>query len=327
MASVEFAILGAGAIGSILGAHLARAGHSVVMLVREQRAAQIRARGLRLAGLAEFSIDVPTITDSASFAGAEVLIVAMKTPGTAAALTTLKHANIGAALSIQNGLWKNEALAEAFGPERVLGALADTSGELLTNGDVLFTRNVNLFVGEIQGEAQLSARATKIARVIDDSGVRASAVANMLGREWTKFVGWAGLMLLAITTRTVTWRYLSEPHGAAIVVKLMREVAQLTQALGIELVDEQALLPQQPILQGSETAAIEAVLATGQQYRARAPEHRMSALQDLEAGRALEIEETLGYAIRRAHALGLQLPLLESAYHLACAIDRTQPLR
>jgi 2-dehydropantoate 2-reductase len=326
MATAEFAILGAGAIGSILGAHLARAGHSVVMLVREQRAAQIRARGLTLAGLADFSTAVPTITDSSSFEGAETLIVAMKTPGTSSALSALRHANIGVALSIQNGLWKNEALAQAFGADRVLGALADTSGELLSNGDVLFTRNVNLFIGEIRGEPQLSTRAVSIAHAIDASGVRSSAVANMLGREWTKFVGWVGLMLLAVTTRTVTWRYLSEPHAATILVRLTREVAQLTRALSIELVEEQALLPLEPILRGSETKAIEAVLATGQHYRTRAPEHRMSALQDLEAGRPLEVDETLGYAVRRAQALGLELPLLESAYHLVATIDRTRAL-
>src|ERR1700754_448824 len=58
----EFAILGAGAIGSILGAHLARAGHSVTMLVRERRAAQLRD-GLRIKGLADFTIPVQVLTD------------------------------------------------------------------------------------------------------------------------------------------------------------------------------------------------------------------------------------------------------------------------
>ena len=58
----EFAVLGAGAIGSILGAHLARAGHRVVMLARGRRAEQIRAEGLRLTGLADFALSVPTLT-------------------------------------------------------------------------------------------------------------------------------------------------------------------------------------------------------------------------------------------------------------------------
>ena len=82
----DFLILGAGAMGSIFGALLARAGHSVVMLVREGRARQIQADGLRLTGLEDFSVRVPAISDASQLRRAGVLIVAMKTLGTAAAL-------------------------------------------------------------------------------------------------------------------------------------------------------------------------------------------------------------------------------------------------
>ena len=66
----EFAVLGAGAIGSILGAHLARAGHSVTMLVRERRAAQLRRDGLRINGLAEIATPVQVLTDASQLSGA-----------------------------------------------------------------------------------------------------------------------------------------------------------------------------------------------------------------------------------------------------------------
>jgi ketopantoate reductase len=56
--------------------------------------------------------------------------------------------------------------------------------------------------------------------------------------------------------------------------------------------------------------------------RASAPEHRMSTLQDLLAGRPLELEETLGYALRTAARLNLPLALLESLYELVAGIDR-----
>ena len=62
----EYAILGAGAIGSILGAHLARAGHSVVMLVRERRARQIDELGLRIRGLTTSPCPLPTLRDPRS---------------------------------------------------------------------------------------------------------------------------------------------------------------------------------------------------------------------------------------------------------------------
>src|SRR5258708_13245266 len=85
----EFALLGAGAIGSILGAHLARAGHRVVMLARGRRAEQIRAEGLRITGLTDFTISVPTLTEPRDLKSVGVLIVAMKTPQTPAALPGL----------------------------------------------------------------------------------------------------------------------------------------------------------------------------------------------------------------------------------------------
>src|SRR5688572_13291237 len=104
----EFVILGAGALGTIFGAHLARAGHSVAMLVREHRGEQIRAGGLRINGLDEFSIRVPVITDASRLRRAGVLIVAMKTLGTAEALASLRHVRLDAVLSLQNGAYKND---------------------------------------------------------------------------------------------------------------------------------------------------------------------------------------------------------------------------
>jgi 2-dehydropantoate 2-reductase len=318
----EFAILGAGAIGSIVGAHLVRAGHSVTMLVRERRAAQLRSDGLQIKGLVELAAPVNVLTDASQLQGADVLIVAMKTPGTAEALEALRNADVGVAFSIQNGMWKNDALASVFGAERVLGCLANTSGELLPTGEVLFTRNVNIYVGELPSGS--SDRAERIARAIDASGVRSTAVPDVLSREWTKFVGWAGLMLMAITTRASTWRYLSDPDCALVMVRVIREVAGIANAAGVQLAMEDTLLPLQGILSGSEEAAVQAVLQAGRYFQANSPNHRLSTLQDLEAGRPLEVQETLGYAVRRAQELQRPAPLLDALYHLAAAIDRTR---
>ena len=320
MSKPEFAILGAGAIGSIIGAHLARAGHSVVMLARGRRAQQIGSEGLRVKGLTEFSTPVHVLTDASQLRGAGVLIVATKTPGTEAALEPLRAADIDVAFSIQNGLWKNEALARAFGNERALGALANTSGELLPSGEVLFTRNVNVLIGELAGG--VSERAQRIAGTIDASGVRSTAVPDVLTREWAKFVGWVGLMALAVTTRTATWRYLSDPDCALVLVRLVREVISLASASGIDLSNQDSIVPLRVIVQGTEQEAVQSVRKTGEDFRVRSPGHRMSTLQDLEAGRPLEVEETIGYAAHKAQQSGLSLPLLDAFYHLATAIDR-----
>lgn len=315
----NYAILGAGAMGSIIAAHLARSGRTVVMLSRGRRAEQIDAQGVRITGLIEFTQRVPVLTDMAHFKSADVLIVATKTHGTEASLAAIRHAQIGTALSIQNGLMKNSLLVAAWGAQHVLGGLANTSGEQLSTGETLFTRNEQLYLGELAGG--LSTRAQHIAHTINDSGVRTSAVTDIESLEWSKFSAWAGLMLLAVTTRAVTWKYLVDPSSALLMVRLIREVAALASVRQITLSDL-APLPVATIARGSEMQGIAIVQAAGHRFKSSAPDHRLSALQDLEAGRRLEIEETLGYALRLAADSHASMPLLDSLYELTAAIDR-----
>jgi 2-dehydropantoate 2-reductase len=319
MSDVEFAILGAGAIGSIIGAHLARAGHSVLMLARARRAQQIADEGLRIKGLIEFSQPVPSLSQPAQLTGAGVLIVATKTYATEAALAALRHADIGVALSIQNGMMKDALLADAFGGERVLGALANLSGELLPSGEVLFTRNANLFVGELDGSD--SARARDVARSIDAAGVRAAADRQILSLEWSKFAAWAPMMILSVTTRALTWQYLIDPGPARVLVRLVRELGMLAAAHQVALSDR-GVLPVATICRESETDAVALLEKFGLDMKSSAPAHRMSTLQDLAGGRRLEVEETLGDAIRTAAKLNLSLPLLGCFYELVAGIDR-----
>ena len=267
MDKVDFAILGSGAIGSIIGAHLARAGWNVVMLARGNRARQIKQDGLCITGLVEFSQAVSVLTEPTSLQAADVLIMATKTQDSELALAPLRGAAIGTAFSIQNGIMKNELLADCFGREKVLGSLADTSGELLPSGKITFSRNANVYVGELDGSN--SKRAQEIAGTIDASGVRATSVVDIQRLEWSKFASWVGMMILSATTRATIQR-------------------------------------------------------AGNQLKSTSPGHRMSTLQDLEAGRVLEVEETLGWVVRTAKQHNLSLPLLNSFYPLVAAIDRVR---
>ncbi len=321
MASVNFAIVGSGAIGSIIGAHLARAGHPVVMLARAHRAQQIERRGLQITGLAAFSQPVRALTEPSGLRSADVLIVATKTYATEAALAPLRGAAIGTAFSIQNGLMKNALLSSAFGRDKVLGSLADTSGELLPSGEVLFTRNANIYVGELGGG--LSPRALQIARTIDAAGVRSTAVADIESLEWSKFAAWAAMMVLSVTTRAPTWKYATDPGSALVMARLVREVGLLADARRVQLTD-QSVLPVASICRGSEQDAVAAIRRVGLELQESAPEHRMSSLHDLTAGRPLEIEETLGHAVRMAQQCRLSLPLLSSFYPLVESIDRVR---
>lgn len=315
----EFAIVGAGALGSILAAHLTRAGHSVAVLARGQRGDRVQREGLRITGLINLSTPIHVLRDPQQLRSADTLIIATKTPGTDETLASLSHVDIATAFSIQNGTAKNEQLAATFGPDKVLGALANTSGELLSTGEVIFTRNVNILLGELPGE--LSTRAQAVATAIDKAGVRATAVPDIVSLEWSKFVVWVGLVVLSVTVRSVSWRYLSDKDSALVLVRLTREMGRLADALGIKLTDE-SVLPVATLCHGSEEDAAKLIMEAGSEYKQRAPEHRMSSLQDLNAGRPMEIHETLGYALQKARQHDVSMPLLDGFYRIISAAER-----
>jgi 2-dehydropantoate 2-reductase len=310
---MRFAILGAGALGTILGAHLSRAGHEVVMIARGERARTLQRLGLVLNGLSDIKARPTVIDDPQKLRDTGTLIIATKAIDTAASLETLRHVDVDNAFSVQNGVMKNELLATVFGFSRVIGAMADFSGELLPNGEVKFTRNVCLHLGEEKGG--MSPRVEALAAAIDSAGVRCAAASNIRTREWSKFVGWIASFPLAVLTRQITWRYLSDERSALVIVRIVREAAQLAAAMKVELLDMPPL-PVPSIVHGSDAEAIEIVRGIGQKFLETSPEHRMSAQQDVLRGSRLEHEETLGYALRQAQEHGVAMPTLDTCYRM-----------
>ena len=111
-------ILGAGALGTILGAHLARAGEEVTLIARGNRAAYLQEHGATITGLVDFTVPVRVVTDPSQLHEAEVLLVTVKTYDMASALHSVKHLDVGSVASIQNGVLKNEQLAQTLdGPD------------------------------------------------------------------------------------------------------------------------------------------------------------------------------------------------------------------
>jgi 2-dehydropantoate 2-reductase len=310
---VRFSILGAGALGTILGAHLAHAGHEVVMIARGERARTLQRQGLVLNGLSDIKARPLVIDDPRKLLDTGTLIIATKAIDSAQALDTLKHVRLDNAFSVQNGVLKNELLARVFGYSRVVGAMADFSGELLANGEVKFTRNVCLHLGEEKGGT--SARAEELAATIDSAGVRCVAVPDIRTREWSKFTGWIAQFPLAVLTRQITWKYLMDERSALVIARIVREAAALAAAMKIELADMPPL-PAPSIVRASDSDAIEIIRGIGQKFHDNSPEHRMSAQQDVLRGSRLEYEETLGYALQKGRELGVAMPTLDNCYRI-----------
>jgi 2-dehydropantoate 2-reductase len=283
------------------------------MIVRGERARTLQRLGLVLNGLSDIKARSAVIDDPQKLRETGTLIIATKAIDTAQSLESLRHLKLDSALSVQNGVLKNELLATVFGYSRVIGAMADFSGELLANGEVKFTRNVCLHLGEEKGG--MSARVEELAAAIDAAGVRCAAASNIRTREWSKFAGWIAQFPLAVLTRQITWKFLMDERGAGVIVRIVREAAQLAAALKIELTDMPPL-PVPSIVHADEARAIEIIRGIGQKFHDNSPEHRMSAQQDVLRGSRLEYEETLGYALRKARELGVPMPTLDTCYRM-----------
>ena len=80
-------------------------------------------------------------------------------------------------------------------------------------------------------------------------------------------------------------------------------------------------MPVKTIADGDDQSAIAAVKQMGAEFARTAPEHRMSSLQDLERGSVLEHEDTLGYALELAQAIGLPAPTIKDCYDLVSGIN------
>jgi 2-dehydropantoate 2-reductase len=315
---MRIVILGAGALGTILAAHLAADGHEVSLIARGLRAAQLHDDGLEVRGLREIRTRCRVLTDPAQAPPADLLILTAKTYDNEAAVASLAGGHYDTVFSVANGVVKNAELARGFGDERVLGCMADTSGELLEDGSANFTRNVMLHLGVPGGG--VSERAETVAATIHASGINAQAVANIDTVEWSKFVGWTALLALSVLTRLKTANFLSQPDCAEIAAMMIREMGTIAAAKQIEIVD-QSPLPVASVIAGSVADARDVLVGVGRDWLRLAPDHRMSSLQDLERGKRLEVDETLGYAILEAQSLGLAVPTLTTCYRLVAGIN------
>ncbi|HET7132436.1 MAG TPA: ketopantoate reductase C-terminal domain-containing protein, partial [Gammaproteobacteria bacterium] len=110
--------------------------------------------------------------------------------------------------------------------------------------------------------------------------------------------------------------------AALVLVRLIREMRELAVRAGVALTDD-SVFPVATLAAATDDDAVRVLHDIGAQMRAHSPSHRLSAHQDIDAGRPLEVEETLGHAARTAQREGLALPLLDAVYRIAAAIDRT----
>ena len=122
-------------------------------------------------------------------------------------------------------------------------------------------------------------------------------------------------------SRLETYKFLCDPDTARNGVRVMRETGQLATRLGIPLEDRPPL-PSATVVTSAEDQAVEVLQAIGVTLRERASQIRQSAMQDVLRGRRIEVEETLGYTLRKAAEFGLAMPTVETCYRLLAGLNR-----
>ena len=223
-------------------------------------------------------------------------------------------------LSFQNGVLKNEQLARTFGWERVLGATAGVSAELLPDGTVHYTTNSGIVVGELP--TGTSARVDALIAALTRAGFRATASPQIQTAEWSKYVVIVGTMGAGVLARLPAYQTLKDPDMALLVARSLHEAAGLAAALHIPL-NDQAPLPVQTLCSLPLPETVATLQRIGTEWEGQGRTHKISALQDLERGRRVEVEEIMGYAVHKGAELGLPLPTLETCYRLMAGVNRS----
>ncbi|MBI3970839.1 MAG: ketopantoate reductase family protein [Chloroflexi bacterium] len=312
-------IAGAGALGTCYAVLLARAGVEVCVLAKPGRIEALRG-GLRVSGLVDASAQVEVVLSGRDAERADYVFLVTKTADTAAALRALEAIDAGSVLSLQNGLAKDDALAAAFGRERVIGAACAVGAAFIEPGHARLTMNAATWVGELDRGS--SERVARLAAVLRAAGFPAWSVPNIRAVEWYKLCALLpGAFVTALSRRSYDEMAL-HPDLAPLFVQLMREVFAVPQAAGVTIADP----PGSPWrfaewLAAHDEVALAGLRTIGERQRAAGEKVRPSMLQDVLAGRKTEAEDVAGELVRHAHRLGVAIPATETCYRLIRGLE------
>jgi 2-dehydropantoate 2-reductase len=304
------AVVGAGAIGGLLGAHLARAGEDVVLVARGPHLAAMRERGLTVRSAdGAFTVHPRATDDIAAIADTRAVFVTLKAhsiPQVALALGAALSPDATVVAAVNGVPWwyfpdrhlesvdPDGVIARSIPRERVVGCVVYPAATILEPGVVLHEEGIRFSLGEPDGSR--SERVESLSSLLTKAGFKAPVTTRIAGELWLKLVGNATLNPVSAITRTTLVEMLGTDGGRKLLRDLMLEVGAVARALGVDL----------PL---SIDKRIEGAAAVG--------DHKTSMLQDLEAGKPLELDALLGAVIEIAGWHGVDVPGLSVVHGLA----------
>ena len=311
---MKVGIVGAGAIGGFLGARLARAGVDVTLVARGPHLKAMRESGLRVSdGGAEWTVRVDATDDFAAMRGAGAVFVTLKAHSLPPVAERLA-AGLGpdaVVVSAQNGIpwWYFQrhggelegihlasvdpggVVANAIDPRRVIGCVVYPATSLVSPGVIRHVEGERFSLGELDGSQ--SARILELSHVLVGAGLKAPVQQRIRAELWLKLLGNAVFNPLSALTRASMGAIAQSPLVADVVRSAMEEADAVARRLGIEVpvsIDQR--------IKGA----------------ARVGDHKTSMLQDLEAGRPMEIDALTGSVVELGDRLGVPVPHLRTLY-------------
>jgi 2-dehydropantoate 2-reductase len=324
---VRIVIAGAGAIGGYIGAKLARAGADVVLFARGPHLQAMQTRGLRVKSPdGDFDVRPQVTGDLTTIGTADVVFLGVKAHGLTALAPTLGPL-LGpdtVVVSTQNGIpwWYFQhhggeldglrlervdpggVVASSIEPRRVVGSLAYFATDVAEPGVIHHTEGNRLSLGEPDGSK--SERAKAIAETLIAAGFRCPVTARFRHEIWVKLLGNVAFNPISALTAGTLEELARHPETKAVVREIMTETEAVAGRLGIEM----------PISIEQRMAGAEKVGA-----------HKTSMLQDLEAGRPLELEAVVGAVIELGDRLGVPMPATRAVYACAKMLDEKRHSR
>src|SRR5580765_6198343 len=314
-------IAGAGAVGGYIGARLARAGADVVLFARGPHLQAMQTRGLRVRS-AEGDFEVrPQVTgDLTTIGKADVVFLGVKAHGLTALAPTLGplFGPDTSVVSTQNGIpwWYFQnyggeldglrlervdpggVIAASIEPRRVIGSLAYFATDVPAPGVIHHTEGNRISFGEPDGSR--SDRSRHIAEALIAAGFRCPVTTRFRHEIWVKLLGNVAFNPISALTGATLVEIVRHPDVSRLVRDVMIETAAVAAKLGIEL----------PISIDQRIAGAEKVGA-----------HKTSMLQDLEAGRPLELEAVAGAVVELGDRLGVPMPATRAVYAATKLLD------
>ncbi len=302
---MKIAIVGAGAVGLYFGSLLQRNGQDVHFLLRSDYDA-IARKGLQVYSInGNYHLDnLKVYRRSTDIGPADLVLVTLKTVSNHQ-MVDLVRPLVGPQTliaSLQNGLGNEELLADAFGPDNILGGVTYLGAARREPGTVHHTNSGRIDLGEFDRSA--SERCAKLAAMFTAAGIPCTVIDDLRRKRWEKLCWNIPFNGLAALLNQDTAQLLAHPGVKDLVRTLILEIVAGANAQHL----------QRPI----DGPQFSSNLIS---YTEKLTPYRPSMLVDRDAGRVMEIEAILGVPLQQAEARGVAMPHVRMLYSLLDASE------